>query len=257
MARDSKDIPLSKHLEELRKRLLISVIALLLTSALAFVFHKWILRFLMGPAGGFEGLPSGGLVFTEVTEMVSITFKVSLLVGLVLALPVVLYELVAFVAPGLTPRERRYLFLFLPGTMFAFVAGALFGYYFLIPPAMRFLLTFGSDIATPMIRISNYMNVIIALLFWMGVVFETPVVMFLLARLGILSYRLVARSRRYAAVAAFVLGALITPTFDPVNQTLVALPIIGLYEIGIWLTKLAERLRRGTPLPEAEPQESG
>ena len=257
MAQDSKELSLREHLEEFRKRLLISVIALVLTTVLAFVFHKYILRFLMRPAGGFEEIPGGQLVFTEVTEMVSITFKVSLLAGLVLALPVVLYQIVMFVAPGLTPRERRYLFLFLPGALLAFVAGALFGYYILFPPALRFLLSFGSDIATPMIRIGNYMNLIMMLLFWMGVVFETPVVMFLLARLGVLSSRRAAQYRRYAVVVAFILGALITPTFDPINQTLVALPIIALYEIGIWLTKLAERLRRQAPVPAAEPQESG
>lgn len=254
MSSPERELTIRGHLEELRRRLFISAIAVVVATVVAFVFHRQILELLKRPIENIEGLGDNVLVFTEVTEFLGVIMKVSLLAGLVLALPVVMYQVVMFVAPGLTPQERRYLFIFLPGTIVAFVAGILFGYFVLFPPALRFLLTFGGDVAVPMIRIGNYMNLMITLLFWMGVVFETPFVMFFLARLGVVSARQLARFRRFAVVGAFILGAIITPTFDPVNQTLVALPIIVLYELGIHLAKLAQRSRRrsASPSPQSE-----
>ena len=124
-----------------------------------------------------------------------------------------------------------------------FFLGAFFVYFVLFPPALRFLLTFGSEIATPMIRIGNYVGLMISLLFWMGVVFEIPIVLFFLARLGIVTSRMLSRNRKWAIVGAFILGAIITPTLDPVNQILVAIPIVVLYEFGIILSKLGTRIR--------------
>ncbi len=236
------ETPLRKHLEELRRRLIISVAAVVVAMGVAFVFHERIIRLLLRPSE-LEAAADGGagLVFVEVTEMLAVTMKVSLLSGLVLAFPVVLFQIIMFVAPGLTSREKRYVFAFMPGVVLAFAAGVAFGYFVMIPPAIRFLVGWGSDIATPMIRIGNYVNVVVTLLFWLGVVFETPIVMFLLAKLRIVSWRGFARWRRYWVVVSFILGALITPTFDPVNQGLVAVPLILLYELGIWLARLAAR----------------
>ena len=233
-----RDLPLVEHLRELRQRLLVVVVALFVATAVAFVFYQRIFDALLLPfyrAGGRE------LVFTDVPEMLAVTFKVCLAVGFVAAFPVLLYEAVMFAAPGLTPRERRYLLAFLPGVLLAFAAGVAFGYFVLIPRALRFLLTFGEGIAEPFIRIGNYVNLVTMLLFWVGVVFETPVVMFLLARLGVVDARAFGRFRPYAIVGAFVLAALITPTFDPLNQTLVAVPIVVLYEVGVQLARLAGR----------------
>ena len=243
-----RERPLMQHLTELRRRLTIAALVTVAATGVAFVFYKEIIRLLLRPAGDLAAVngEEAGLVFVEVTEMVAVTFKVSLVSGLVLAFPIILYQIIMFVAPGLTPRERRYLFTFMPAVVLAFVAGVAFGYFVLIPPAIQFLLSWGSDLATPMIRISNYINVMVMLIFWMGVVFETPVVMFLLAKLGIVSPRGFARWRRYWIVVAFILGALITPTFDPINQSLVAIPLIILYELGIWLAKLAARGRPET-----------
>jgi sec-independent protein translocase protein TatC len=229
------------HLDELRKRLLISVVAVGLGAVVAFVLHREILQLLMGPADGFETLRDSKLVYTGLTEMLAISMKVSIIGGFVLALPIVVYEAVVFIAPGLTDRERKYLLLSLPGISVAFVVGVLFGYFVLLPPALHFLLTFNSDIATPLITIGNYVNLTFRLLFWLGIVFETPLVMFILAKLRLVTHRTFSRRRRIGIILAFVLGAIITPTFDPVNQTLVAIPIIVLYEIGIWLAWLARR----------------
>ena len=243
---NDRELSLGGHLVELRRRLIISVVALVVATAVAFAFHRVIFDLLMGPARGFDSLRDQTLVFTQMTEMIGIIMKVSLMGGLVLAGPIVLYHVVMFVAPGLTSREKRYLFALLPGAMVSFAAGATFGYFVLLPPALRFLLTFGSDIATPMIRVGNYINLIVTLLFWLGVSFQTPLVMFFLSKIGVITPRALARQRRFAVVVAFILGALITPTFDPINQGLVAIPIILLYELGIWLARLA-RLGRKEP----------
>ena len=240
--------PIGQHLGELRKRLIVSAVALLLGSVASFVFHQEILDLLLEEAR--SSIPvEGNIIYTEVTEFLGVTMKVSLLGGLVLALPVIVYEVVMFVTPGLKPAERRYLFFLLPLSLLSFAAGGAFGYKILIPPALSFLLNFGGDIATPMIRIGNIVNLMITLLFWMGLVFEIPIVMFFLSKIGVVTPRFLARQRRYAIVVAFILGAIITPTFDPINQTLVAMPIIVMYEVGILLAKLA---RRGQPRPSGE-----
>ncbi len=236
-----REAPLREHLLELRRRLLWAAIAVLVCTGVAFAFHEQILLLLMRPAQGFAGVPGGKPIYTDITEFISTAMKASLLVGLFASLPFVLYQMVMFVMPGLTPRERWYLYLLLPTVVVAFIAGAAFGYRVLFPPAIRFLLEFGSDVATPYIRIGSYVNLMLSLLFWMGIVFEMPVVLFFLAKIGLVTSQFLARNRRYAIVLAFVLGAVITPTFDPVNQTLVAAPIIVLYEASIWLTKLARR----------------
>ena len=238
-------MPLRNHMNELRKRLTIGVGAVVVTTIVAFIFHRRIIEFLLEPADALTEVP-GRLVFIDVTEMFGVAMKVSLVSGVVVALPILLSQVVLFVAPGLTPREKRYLYGFLPSILLSFAAGAAFGYYVLIPPAINFLVNFGGDIAEPTIRVSNYVNLVVMLLFWMGVVFETPVIMFLLAKLRVVSSGGFAKWRRHWIVVAFVLGALITPTFDPINQTLVAGPLIVLYEVGIWLSKLAGREPRGT-----------
>lgn len=239
-----RQLPIQAHLLELRKRLFYSSIAVLACTGVAFAFHEQILQLLMVPAQGFTDSPSGKPIFTDLTEFLSTAMKASLLVGLFASLPFVLYQIVMFIAPGLTSAERRYLYAMLPVTIIMFAVGAAFGYRIIFPPAINFLLTFGSDVATPFIRIGSYVNLMLTLLLWMGLVFEMPVVIFFLAKIGIVTPEFLAKQRRYALVAAFIMGALITPTFDPINQTLVAIPIIVLYELSIWLAKLAARSRR-------------
>ena len=236
-------VPFQDHITELRRRVMYSAIAILITTVIAFIFHEQVLTLLMQPAQGFTNIPSGKPIYIDLTEFISTAMKASLLVGLFAALPFVLYQMVMFVAPGLSPAERRYLYALLPAVVLAFILGAAFGYRVLFPPAIHFLLSFGNDVATPYIRIGSYVSLMISLLFWMGVVFETPIVLFFLSRIGVVSPEQLGRQRRYAIVVAFILGALITPTFDPVNQTLVALPIIVLYEVGIWLAKIGARQR--------------
>jgi sec-independent protein translocase protein TatC len=239
-----KRIPVSLHLRELRSRLTWSAAAVLVCTGVAFAFHQEILTLLMKPAEGFAGIPAQKPIYTEMTEFIGVAMKVSLLFGLLLALPFVLFQVARFISPGLTPAERRYLYTLLPVSLLVFVGGAAFGYRILFPPAVKFLLSFGSDVATPYIRIGSYANLMLTLLFWMGIIFETPVVLFFLSRIGLVTPQALARHRRYAVVVAFILGAIITPTFDPINQAFVALPIIVLYEAGILLARVGRRGRQ-------------
>ena len=239
---------LREHLDELRRRLMFVVVFVVLAMIVAFVFRDPVLRFLLEPGfGDVGGMP----IATEVLETISVTFKVTLLVGFVASLPVVLYQVIMFVSPGLTRRERGYLFLLLPGVLVAFGAGVAFAYYILLPPALGFLFVFQGDLVDIQPRIASYINLITTLMFWMGVVFQIPIVTFTLARFGVVTPRWLGRFRRVAVVLAFVAAAIITPTFDPVNQTLVAVPIIVLYEFGVVLARLGQRLRR-----RSEPREA-
>lgn len=236
--------PLRKHLEELRWRLFVVVVAVILGAIVSVVFFEPLVQALLRPGEGHLS-DTGGPIYTEVTELLGVTVKVALLGGLVLALPVLTYQVVAFVSPGLTRREKAYLMSMTPAALLCFAAGAAFAYFILIPPMLAFLLNYGADVATPMIRISNYVNLLITLVFWMGVVFETPLIMFTAAKAGIVSPDAMARARRFTIVLAFLLGAMITPTFDPLNQTLVALPFLVLYEVGLRLARFARpRARR-------------
>ena len=146
-----------------------------------------------------------------------------------------------FIRPALTRGEKTYLYTLLPSVFILFAGGVAFAYFVLLPPALNFLLTFGSDIAEPMIKVKNYVSVMVRLLFWIGICFEIPLVIFFLSKIGILSVERLKKFRPWAYVLAFIMGAAITPTFDPVNQTLVAVPIIILFEFGTLLARIAKR----------------
>lgn len=220
------------HLNELRQRLLICLAAVFIGTVIAFIFAEGIFHILMVPAGKIS------LIFIDVTEMLGVYMQVSLICGIALAMPVIIYHLIMFVSPGLTSQERKYVYIVLPWVFVMFVAGVVFSYYILLPPALQFLISFGAGIASPQIRISNYISLIGRLLLASGLIFEMPVVSTFLARLGIVKWRWMGQQRKWAIIFAFVLGAIITPTVDPVNQILVALPLIVLYEISIWLARL-------------------
>jgi sec-independent protein translocase protein TatC len=240
------------HLSELRKRLLKCVIVLVITIAISFFLTEpYIFPALKLPIEDLLSAEGSNLVFTQMTEMIGTYMKVAIASGIVIAMPYLVYQLLMFVSPALTRQEKKRVYLILPWITLMFIAGVAFGYFILLPPALKFLFTFGSDIATAMIRIGNYISIVTRLLVASGGVFETPVIITFLARLGIVKPKMLSSKRRHAIVVAFILAALITPTFDPVNQSLVALPLIVLYELSIWLAKLVQpkEARVVTPTP--------
>jgi sec-independent protein translocase protein TatC len=234
MSEDRKQSVLD-HLQELRRRLIRSVIAVAVASVIAFVFYDWIFYILKLPTQGIN------LVYIEMTEMIGTIMKVCLTAGIILSMPYLVYQGIMFVSPALTSREKKYVYIILPWIALMFMGGVVFGYFVLIPPATRFLISFGADIATPEIRVGNYVAVVARLLLAIGIVFEMPVITTFLARLGVLKPQWLSRHRRLAIIFAFILAAIITPTFDPINQSLVAIPLIVLYEMSIWLAKLVQK----------------
>ena len=228
-----KKLTILEHLEELRKRIIYCVVALVIAVIPCVIFANWIFQLLLAPAPA-EFRP----VYTEMTEMLFTYFRVALLGGASLAVPVFIYQAVRFVEPALMPNEKRYLVLLLPAALVFFVMGLAFSYFVLVPFAVRYLLTF-SGIADPMIKIGNYISFVTSLLFWIGAAFETPLVIFFLAKIGIIDRRKLGRFRKYAVLVAFVIAAVITPTTDPMTQALVAIPLYLLFEIGVLLTRFA------------------
>jgi len=244
---DTGKQPILGHLRELRSRLIKCVIAVILTTSISFIFAKQLFHILILPAGEIN------LIYIEMTEMIGTYMLVCLASGIVLAMPYIVLQFLMFVSPALTRKEKKYVYLILPWVGMMFIAGVVFGYFVLVPPGMRFLTTFGSDIATPQIKIGNYISVVTRLLLAIGLVFEIPVVSTFLARLGVITPKWLADKRKPAIILALILAAIITPTFDPVNQMLVAVPLMVLYEMSIWLAKLVQRKTEQGVVPVSSP----
>ena len=232
MAED-REQSIIEHLEELRGRLVKSAIALTVTTLFSFIFARQFLRLLIAPMG--ETPP----VSLSPTTNIVVFAKVALISGVALSMPVLVYQLISFIAPGLTRQEKRYLYLILPGATISFVVGVAFAYFAMLPRTIPFLKGFLSDVIQPSWSIDKYISFITFLLFWVGVSFETPLLIFFLAKLGIVTPASLSHYRKYAILAIAVISAVITPTPDPFNMIFVMLPLIVLYEIGILLARLA------------------
>ena len=225
-----------EHLEALRGHLLRSVVALAITTAIGFAFASTVLDWLARPIGGIEALQA-----IEVTESVSAFMRVSLLAGFVLAFPYLCLEVFFFIAPGLKRRERVLVLVIIPTAFVLFLIGLAFAYYVMLPVALPFLLNFMNIETVP--RPSNYIRFVTGLMFWIGVAFQFPLVMFTLASIGLVRARTLLDGWRIAIVLIAVLAAVITPTIDPVNMGLVMAPMIVLYFLSILLAAIAERGR--------------
>ncbi len=222
-----------EHLQELRTRLIVTGIAVAIGMAVAAVFLTWpVIRLLTEPTGLT-------LVALRPTETFVTYFKVALVTGAALAMPVIVWQALLFVVPALHSQERRYVLLAVPFITVAFVVGLAFGFLVVIPSTVRFLTGFGGDVIGQFWSIEEYLTFVTTLLFWIGLSFETPIVMFFLAKVGIVNPRSLGRFRRYAIVGAFLIAAIITPTPDPFNQALVAIPMYLLYELGVLMARFA------------------
>ena len=230
---EERQLSIIQHLEELRDRLIKSVVALTVTTMLSFVFAKQFLEILVAPMGATPPVSS-----SPTTNIVVFT-KVSLISGVALAMPVLVYQLIRFIAPGLTRQEKRYFYFVLPGATLSFVVGVAFAYFVMLPTAIPFLKGFLGDIIQPNWFVDKYISFITSFLFWVGLSFETPLLIFFLAKLGIVTPEALSRNRKYAVLVMAVVSAVITPTPDPFNMILVMLPLVLLYQIGILLAKLA------------------
>ena len=223
------------HLRDLRNRLLWSMIAVAVTTAVSFTFADQLIEVLKQPAGDVH------FIFIEITEAFSLYMRVCLMAGIFIAMPFIMYNLLMFVMPALKSNEKKVVLLVLPWVLIMFYGGIYFGFRFLIPPALGFLLNFGSNVAEMQLRLSNYINFVTRLLLVIGLIFELPVVTTFLARIGVISSKWLANKRKFWIILAFLISAVITPTPDAINQTIVAATLVVLYEIGIWLALLVEK----------------
>ncbi len=230
---EASTMPLMEHLKELRSRLIRAFIALAITTGISFVFAKQAFLILMVP------LQDARLQALKPTESLGNYMKVALLCGMILAMPFLVYQVGRFVAPGLTKREKRYMFVLVPGATLCFLTGVAFAYFIMLPSAINFLQTFMADIIEQQWAIGEYLSFVTSLLLWIGVAFELPLFVYILAKLGVIDAQTLSKNRKYAVVAIAVLAAVITPTVDPFNMALVMGPLIVLYELGVILARVA------------------
>lgn len=229
---DSQDkIPFTEHLEELRRRLIACFIAVAVGFALSYAFKERLFYILTQPL--ITVMKQGEtLIYTGLPEAFFTFLKVSLLSGLILASPVIIYQFWMFVAPGLYDREKRLLIPIVLLSSVFFIGGALFGYFIVFPLGFQFFLGFATETIRPMPSMKEYLSFSAKLLLAFGLVFELPLVLTFLARLGIVSVEFLKKSRKYALLLFFVGAALLTPP-DVVTQVLMALPLMVLYEVSI------------------------
>jgi sec-independent protein translocase protein TatC len=229
-ARD-KELSLVGHLDELRRRLIVAAIALVATTAISFVFSTQIIQFLLVPSGQSK------LIALAPTENFTTYFRVALFAGIALAMPVILYEIYAYIDPALLPKERRFALTLGPFVLALFVGGMAFCYFVLLPNALKFLIGFGSEVIANQLRASDYLSFVTTFILGVGLIFEMPVVIYGLVRVHVVRRSWLTKQRRYVFLLVFIIGAIITPTPDPFNQTLVAVPMYLLWEVGLFLAR--------------------
>jgi len=222
-----------EHLDELRSRMVKVAIAFVIATAVSVVFAKKGLQVLLMPLGG--NVPQT----IHPTESFVVYFRIALIGGTALAMPVIIYQTIRFILPGLMPHEKRYLYFLLPGVTLCFFGGVAFAALVMLPAAINFMQGFLDTIIENRWTLDNYIAFVTRVLFWMGVVFQTPLLMFLLAKLSLVTPKSLGRFRKYAILLISIIAAVVTPTPDPINMMIVMIPLYLLYEVGILLARLA------------------
>ncbi len=238
-AEEEKILTILEHLQELRNRVMVACGALVLgVLACLWPLTKYAMAFLVAPAE--SEIDNFKLHQFQLTDYWSTYFRVSLLLGIAVAMPVIVYQFLAFIAPGLTRQEKRWLYPIVIGASAMFVLGMAFAYYIELPPALRFLLNPNTDDVEATIGVATYIDTVTRLLLITGLVFELPFVIMGLAKIGVVTSRKLIGWWRYAFLAAVVLAAIVTPSVDPVTQAIVAVPILVLYFMGAGMARLVE-----------------
>ena len=236
--------PLIEHLRELRNRLLKATIAVIVGVVLGLIFARQFLELLINFLQG-----ESQLQLLSPAEPIFLYLKAALIMGAVVASPFVLYQIFAFIVPGLTPSERRGLYIALPMAAGLFALGVAFGIFVVLPFTLRYLQSFLADLIKAEYGASFYMNFVLSFLLWLGIGFELPLFIAILARLGIVSPQQLRSFWRYAIVIIAVLAAVITPTPDPFNMSIVMVPLLLLYGLGIIFAHFTYRKRESSLFP--------
>src|SRR5258707_3577056 len=234
---EGKAISFFEHLEELRVRLFRAVLAVGIGMLVSVVITDPVLNYLKSPYGGT-------LIILDPVDSIVVFFRVSLLLGAILASPMITYQIFMFVMPGLTSKERRWVLNALPATTALFLIGVAFTWFLLVPAYINFLKGFESSIFTVNYSADNYISFITSALFWHGAAFETPVVFFILGKLGVVTAGSMLRYWRHAIVAASVVAAFITPTVDPLTMIVITIMLVALYALSVVLVGVTTGVRR-------------
>ncbi len=236
-------MPLTEHLEELRWRIIKCIIAIAIGFACSYAFSKRIFEFIISPL--IKVMPPGGhLIYTSLPEAFLTYLKVSFLSGFVLAVPVILYQSWKFVMPGLYENERKYVLPFVFVATIFFIVGAAFAFFVVFPFGFKFFLGFSTDKITALPSLREYLNLVTKLIIAFGITFELPVIVYFLARMGIVTYSMLARKRQYAVLVIFIVAAILTPP-DVISQILLAVPLLLLYEVSVWVAYAVGKDRKG------------
>jgi sec-independent protein translocase protein TatC len=236
-----------EHLGELRTRIVRALVAVLVGLVITLPFSEKIVDFLARPIKKMGHT----LIFTAPTEAFWVQMKVALIAGLFLASPGILWQVWRFVEPGLHTHEKKYAFPFILIGTLLFVGGGAFSLFVVTPSALNFLLSYARPGLTPMITLQNHVDFLLKFTVAFGAVFELPLIITILARMGVVNAKMLARNRKYAILGAFVVAAVLTPTPDIFNQTLMAGPLILLYEVGILSARVFGGRRRPAPPPSS------
>ncbi len=237
---DETRLTLLEHLNELRKRLVWAALALAIATIFSFLFAQNLLDFLLTPYSASIG-GQATLQTLRPTEGLETYFKVSLLAGAVIAMPIMLVQFWLFISPGTTQRERRYMYIFIPSALVLFLLGIAFAWFILAPAAIFFLANFMSDIFMTEWTGQEYISFVMRLIFWMGVSFELPIVAYFVARIGVITSQNLRDQWRVAIVAVAIIAAIITPSIDPVTMLLTMAPLLVLYILSIGLAAVGQR----------------
>lgn len=238
---NEKEMPFLDHLEELRWRLLKSIISVFVMMVICFFFSDYILEVLLYPGKNID--PPVPLQVLKVQTVFIIKLEIALFAGIILSLPVIFYQLWQFLAPGLLQNERKLLPFIVFATVFCFLVGGAFAYFIIIPYALQFFLNLAPVDIENNIALDFYIGFLLRLIIVFGIVFELPMLSLILSKFGILTPSFMRKYRKYAIVGAFILGAILTPP-DPTTQMLLAVPIILLYELSIYISYIFASKRK-------------
>jgi sec-independent protein translocase protein TatC len=228
-----------QHLEELRKVIIISLIAIAVASVISFAFIEQIVAIIIKPLAA-QGIKP---VYTAITEGIFTYFKIALITGTVFAMPVLIWQIWRFIVPALYPHEKKYLYKLVPISIMLFVGGVVFAYFTVFPIAVFVLIKLTTEFE-PMLTISKYLSFTLSFLIPFGLVFEFPLVIYFLSSIGVVTPAWLSRNRKYAIVITFILAAVLTPGPDPLSQMIMAAPMIVLYEAGVLVARVVTKRKK-------------
>jgi sec-independent protein translocase protein TatC len=248
---DSK-MSLTEHLIELRKRLTNALIAILVGFVVCYYFKDWLFTIITRPLTA--ALPkSSYLIYTGLTQAFFTYMKIAFFASVILTSPFIMYQVWKFIAPALLPNEKKFVVPFVLSSTFLFLSGVTFGYLVVLPPAFEFFVSFNNDYLRAMISFGDYLSFFVTFLLGFGVSFQLPVIIFFLAKLGIVTDKMLSKNRKYAILLIFIVAAVLTPSPDALSQILMAIPLLFLYEISIFIAKFAAKKKE---IPEQSEQVS-